>query len=79
MQSGVHDLTHGPHCFVPTTIVTPWAPPGIYRRLGELAAEANADAESFCTSLVKRDGRERWMQRVNDGSQNWWARRQGAT
>jgi hypothetical protein len=57
------DLTQGPHVYISTAVVAPWAPPGTYWRLGELVCEQNADAKSICAHLRKRDGRVFWKQR----------------
>lgn len=58
------DLTAGPEVFIASTVVTPWAPRGTYRRLFELTCQANADAEHISSRLCKRDGRGRWMRRT---------------
>lgn len=63
LSGTARDLVGGPHCFIPTTIVAPWAPPGTYRRLFEATCSANRDATTISSWLVKRDGRRRWMER----------------
>lgn len=65
------DVLHGPHCYISTAVVAPWAPEGTYRRLYELVCEANRDAQSICWRLVDRHGRSQWCRRVNDGTADW--------
>lgn len=65
-------LTEGPHCYIASSIVTPAAPAGTYRRLFDLVCEANKDAASISAHLIKRDGRSRFMQRFNDGTPDWY-------
>ncbi len=71
------DICHGRHCYVATVIVAPGAPRHLYRALIDRVGALNADAASLAAHVVKRDGRERFAQRINDGSSFWWRRAQG--
>ena len=57
------DLTQGPHVYIATAVVAPWAPRESCWRLGELVCEANPDATAVSAHLRKRDGRVVWKQR----------------
>ncbi len=67
-------LTDGPHCYIADVIVLPDAPRSTYRAVIDRIGELNADAASLSGNLNKRDGRERWAMRVNNGEANWWRR-----
>lgn len=69
-------LYDGPHCYIATAIVAPGAPFDTYRQLIDDVGALNKDARSLSGNLVKRDGRERFAQRWNDGSEGWWRARQ---
>lgn len=70
------DVVGGEHCWIASTVVTPWAPRATYRALFDLAASHNEDATSIAAMMVTRRDRERFMQRWNDGSPGWWRRYQ---
>lgn len=57
------ELLDGPHCYVATAVVAPWAPRKTYRSLYRLTCAANADAQFVCGHMVKRDGTLCWHQR----------------
>lgn len=67
-------LVEGPHCYIADIIVLPGAPRSTYRAVINQIGELNADAETLSGNLNKRDGRERWAVRANDGSPQWWRR-----
>lgn len=69
-------LTHGPHCYIATMVVRPGAPRSVYRTAFGLVGECNADAQSLSGHMVHRDGRERFVLRVNRGGERWWSARQ---
>lgn len=71
------DVVLGEHCYIATVIVSPKAPLATYRALINLAGRFNQGATSLCGHLVKRDGRRRFAQRFNDGSEEWWNKSQG--
>ncbi len=57
------ELLDGPHCYIATAVVAPWAPSNTYRRLYALVRAANADAKTICAHLSKRQGQTCWHQR----------------
>jgi hypothetical protein len=57
------ELLDGPHCYLATFVVAPWAPRLTFRALYRLACAANADAKTICGHFAKRDGRRYWHQR----------------
>lgn len=69
-------LTAGPHCYIATIVVRPGAPRLVYRTLIDLVGDVNADAQSLSGHLVRHDGRERYVLRVNRGGPDWWRQRQ---
>lgn len=58
-------LSHGPHAYVATAVVAPWAPPATYRTLYALARARlrTQGVETIAAHLRKRDGRACWHQR----------------
>jgi hypothetical protein len=50
-------LWEGPHVYVATALVAPWAPRATYRRLYELVKAHNRDALDISGHMQKRDGR----------------------
>ena len=57
------ELLDGPHCYIATAVVAPSAPRETYRLLYRLTCATNADAQTVCGHMVKRDGRVLWHQR----------------
>jgi len=57
------DLINGEHIYIPTIVVTPWAPNMTYRRLNKMTMELNPEAKSFNAHIRKRNGKIRYVQR----------------
>lgn len=57
------DLLHGQHIYIATTITTPIAPAGTYRRLFELIQTKESSAKTISAHLNKRSGAVRWLHR----------------
>lgn len=72
------DVVSGVHCYIGDVVVAPQAPPTIYRLLIDLVGGCNVNAESLSGHMLKRNGRERFAIRYNDGRPAWWRRRQNA-
>lgn len=57
------ELLAGPCAYIATTIVAPYAPPGTYRRLFDLVADANSDAVTLAAHIKNRRGVTHWVER----------------